>query len=64
MTAELLCMGEPMLEFNQLPEQPDGQAVVPGRTWRRHLQRSRSPPPGKVRSVGYITALGRDFAGR
>jgi hypothetical protein len=24
MTVDLLCMGEPMLEFNQLPVQPDG----------------------------------------
>ena len=48
---ELLCMGEPMLEFNQLPPQPDGArhyleghgGTPPTRRWRR---RGRAPKWG------------------
>ncbi len=62
MPAELLCMGEPMLEFNQLPPQPDGRRLYlegrGGDTSNAAVAASRQGA-----SVGYITALGRDFAG-
>jgi 2-dehydro-3-deoxygluconokinase len=62
MPAELLCMGEPMLEFNQLPSQPDGRRLYlegrGGDTSNAAVAASRQGA-----SVGYITALGRDFAG-
>ena len=62
MPAELLCMGEPMLEFNQLPPQPDGRRLYlegcGGDTSNAAVAASRHGA-----SVGYITALGRDFAG-
>ncbi len=62
MPAELLCMGEPMLEFNQLPPEPDGRRLYlegrGGDTSNAAVAASRQGA-----SVGYITALGRDFAG-
>jgi 2-dehydro-3-deoxygluconokinase len=62
MPAELLCMGEPMLEFNQLPPQPDGRRLYlegcGGDTSNAAVAASRQGA-----SVGYITALGRDIAG-
>jgi 2-dehydro-3-deoxygluconokinase len=62
MPAELLCMGEPMLEFNQLPPQPDGRRLYlegcGGDTSNAAVAASRQGA-----KVGYITALGRDFAG-
>jgi len=62
MPAELLCMGEPMLEFNQLPPQADGRRLYlegcGGDTSNAAVAASRHGA-----SVGYITALGRDFAG-
>jgi 2-dehydro-3-deoxygluconokinase len=62
MPAELLCMGEPMLEFNQLPPQPDGRRLYlegcGGDTSNAAVAAARQGA-----SAGYITALGRDFAG-
>jgi 2-dehydro-3-deoxygluconokinase len=59
---DLLCMGEPMLEFNQLPTQPDGS---------RHYLEGHGGDTSNVAiaaarqgaRVGYITALGRDMPG-
>jgi 2-dehydro-3-deoxygluconokinase len=62
MTVDLLCMGEPMLEFNQLPPQPDG-------TWHYlegHGGDTSNAAIAAARQgarVGYITALGRDMPG-
>ena len=62
MSADLLCMGEPMLEFNQLPPRAGRHAALPGGPWRRHLQRRyRCRSPGC--RVGMITALGQDMPG-
>ncbi len=62
MTMDLLCMGEPMLEFNQLPPQPNG---------RRHYLEGHGGDTSNAAiaaarqgaRVGYITALGRDMPG-
>jgi 2-dehydro-3-deoxygluconokinase len=59
---DLLCMGEPMLEFNQLPTQPDGS---------RHYLEGHGGDTSNVAiaaarqgaHVGYITALGQDMPG-
>jgi 2-dehydro-3-deoxygluconokinase len=59
---DLLCMGEPMLEFNQLPTQPDGS---------RHYLEGHGGDTSNVAiaaarqgaRVGYITALGQDMPG-
>jgi len=62
MTVDLLCMGEPMLEFNQLPLQPDGTRHYleghGGDTSNAAIAAARQ----EVR-VGYITALGNDMPG-
>jgi 2-dehydro-3-deoxygluconokinase len=62
MPAELLCMGEPMLEFNQLPRQEGGRRLYlegcGGDTSNAAIAAARQGA-----SAGYITALGRDFAG-
>lgn len=62
MTVDLLCMGEPMLEFNQLPAQPDGtQHYLEGHggdTSNAAIAASRQGA-----RVGYITALGQDMPG-
>jgi 2-dehydro-3-deoxygluconokinase len=62
MTVDLLCMGEPMLEFNQLPLQPDGTRHYleghGGDTSNAAIAAARQG----VR-VGYITALGNDMPG-
>ena len=62
MTVDLLCMGEPMLEFNQLPAQPDGtQHYLEGHggdTSNAAIAASRQGT-----RVGYITALGQDMPG-
>ena len=62
MAAELLCMGEPMLEFNQLPEQPDGTRLYleghGGDTSNAAIAAARQGA-----RVGYVTKLGQDFAG-
>jgi 2-dehydro-3-deoxygluconokinase len=62
MTVDLLCMGEPMLEFNQLPLQPDGTRHYleghGGDTSNAAIAAARQG----IR-VGYITALGNDMPG-
>ncbi len=59
---DLLCMGEPMLEFNQLPPSPDGAVHYleghGGDTSNAAVAASRQGA-----SVGYITAIGQDAAG-
>ncbi len=59
---DLLCMGEPMLEFNQLPPQPDGAVHYleghGGDTSNAAVAASRQGA-----SVGYITAIGQDAPG-
>ena len=62
MTVDLLCMGEPMLEFNQLPQLPDGTRHYleghGGDTSNAAIAAARQGA-----RVGYITALGRDMPG-
>jgi 2-dehydro-3-deoxygluconokinase len=62
MAIDLLCMGEPMLEFSQLPPQPDGRRLYleghGGDTSNAAIAASRQGA-----SAGYITAIGRDAAG-
>jgi 2-dehydro-3-deoxygluconokinase len=59
---DLLCMGEPMLEFNQLPANPDGTRHYleghGGDTSNAGIAASRQGA-----SVGMITALGYDMPG-
>jgi 2-dehydro-3-deoxygluconokinase len=62
MTVDLLCMGEPMLEFNQLPPNPDGtQHYLEGHGGDTSNAAIAAARQGA--SVGYITALGRDMPG-
>lgn len=62
MTVDLLCMGEPMLEFNQMPPRPDGARLYleghGGDTSNAAVAAARQGA-----RVGYITAVGRDMAG-
>ena len=62
MTADLLCMGEPMLEFTQLPPRPDGTRHYleghGGDTSNAAIAAARQGA-----SVGYVTALGNDMPG-
>lgn len=62
MAVDLLCMGEPMLEFNQLPPQPDGRRLYleghGGDTSNAAIAAARQGA-----NAGYITAVGRDAAG-
>lgn len=62
MTVDLVCIGEPMLEFNQLPEAADGRRLYlegfGGDTCNAAVAAARAG----VR-VAYSTALGRDPAG-
>ncbi len=62
MSAELLCMGEPMLEFNQLPAQPDGARHYleghGGDTSNTAVAAARHGA-----KVGMISGLGRDMPG-
>ncbi len=62
MPAELLCMGEPMLEFNQQPPGPDGRVLYleghGGDTSNAAVAAARQGA-----SVGVIAALGEDPAG-
>jgi 2-dehydro-3-deoxygluconokinase len=62
MAADLLCMGEPMLEFNQLPAEPNGKRLYleghGGDTSNAAIAAARQGA-----SVGYVTALGQDPAG-
>ena len=66
MTADLLCMGEPMLEFNQLPLQPDGARHYleghGGDTSNAAVAAARHGAPDGIK-VGMITALGHDMPG-
>lgn len=62
MTVDLLCMGEPMLEFNQLPANPDGS--------RHYLEghggdTSNAAIAAAMQGarVGYISAVGNDMPG-
>lgn len=60
--ADLLCMGEPMLEFNQLPPRPDGSVHYleghGGDTSNAAIAAARQGA-----SVGYVTAIGTDAPG-
>ncbi len=62
MAVDLLCMGEPMLEFNQLPPNPDGSRHYleghGGDTSNAAIAAARQGA-----RVGYLTAVGRDMAG-
>ena len=62
MTAELLCMGEPMLEFNQLPLQADGARHYleghGGDTSNAAVAAARQGA-----SVGMIAGIGQDMPG-
>jgi 2-dehydro-3-deoxygluconokinase len=62
MTVDLLCMGEPMLEFNQLPRRPDGaQHYLEGHGGDTSNAAIAAARQGA--RVGYITALGQDMPG-
>ena len=62
MAADLLCMGEPMLEFNQLPPGEDGRVLYleghGGDTSNAAIAAARQGA-----RVGYITAIGKDAPG-
>ena len=62
MAAELLCMGEPMLEFNQLPADAEGRVLYleghGGDTSNAAVAAARAGA-----SVGMIAAIGDDPAG-
>jgi 2-dehydro-3-deoxygluconokinase len=62
MPVDLLCMGEPMLEFSQLPPQPDGSRHYleghGGDTSNAAIAAARQGA-----RVGYVTALGQDMPG-
>jgi len=59
---DLLCMGEAMLEFNQLPPGPDGRALYlqghGGDTSNAAIAAARSGA-----SAGYVSAVGQDGPG-
>jgi 2-dehydro-3-deoxygluconokinase len=62
MTVDLLCMGEPMLEFNQLPVAGDGtQQYLEGHGGDTSNAAIAAARQGA--SVGMITALGQDMPG-
>ena len=62
MSVDLLCMGEPMLEFNQLPANPDGtQHYLEGHGGDTSNAAIAAARQGA--RVGYITALGQDMPG-
>ena len=62
MTVDLLCMGEPMLEFSRMSAQPDGRVRYlegyGGDTSNAAIAAARQGA-----RVGYITAIGQDMAG-
>jgi 2-dehydro-3-deoxygluconokinase len=62
MSVDLLCMGEPMLEYSQLPETGDGRRLYlegfGGDTSNTAIAAARQGA-----KVGYITALGEDRGG-
>jgi 2-dehydro-3-deoxygluconokinase len=62
MSVDLLCMGEPMLEFNQLPPNPDGtQHYLQGHGGDTSNAAIAAARQGA--RVGYITAVGHDMPG-
>jgi 2-dehydro-3-deoxygluconokinase len=62
MSVDLLCMGEPMLEFNQLPVAADGtQQYLEGHGGDTSNAAIAAARQGA--RVGYITALGNDMPG-
>lgn len=62
MTVDLLCMGEPMLEFNQLPQSADGtQQYLEGHGGDTSNAAIAAARQGA--RVGMITALGQDMPG-
>src|SRR4051795_6525246 len=59
---DLLCMGEPMLEFNQLPASPDGvQHYLEG--FGGDTSNAAIAAARQGARVGYVTALGTDMPG-
>jgi 2-dehydro-3-deoxygluconokinase len=60
---DLLCMGEPLLEFNRLPPGPDGRVLYleghGGDTSNAAIAAARQGA-----SVGYVTAIGQDGPGQ
>jgi 2-dehydro-3-deoxygluconokinase len=62
MAVDLLCMGEPMLEFNQLPPDADGRVMYleghGGDTSNAAIAAARQGA-----KAGYITAIGKDAPG-
>jgi 2-dehydro-3-deoxygluconokinase len=62
MKVDLLCMGEPMMEYNQLPETEDGRRLYlegfGGDTSNTAIAAARQGA-----KVGYITAIGADRGG-
>ena len=62
MSVDLLCMGEPMLEFNQLPREANGrQHYLEGHGGDTSNAAIAAARQGV--SVGYVTAIGRDMPG-
>ncbi len=62
MTVDLLCMGEPMLEFNQIPLAADGtQHYLEGHGGDTSNAAIAAARQGA--RVGYITAIGQDMPG-
>ncbi len=62
MAVDILCMGEPMLEFNELPPDAEGRVLYlqghGGDTSNAAIAAARQGG-----SAGYITAIGQDAAG-
>ncbi len=58
--ADLLCMGEPMLEFNRQRPGPDGRVLFleghGGDASKAAIAAARS-----AASVGYVSAIGADY---
>ena len=62
MSVDLLCMGEPMLEFNQLPAGADGvQHYLEG--FGGDTSNAAIAAARQGARVGYVTALGADMPG-
>jgi 2-dehydro-3-deoxygluconokinase len=61
-SVDLLCMGEPMLEFSQLPAEADGvQQYLEG--FGGDTSNAAVAAARQGASVGYVTALGADMPG-
>ncbi|MFI5017068.1 MAG: PfkB family carbohydrate kinase, partial [Dongiales bacterium] len=62
MSVDLLCMGEPMLEYSQLPTESDGRRLYlqgfGGDTSNTAIAAARQGA-----HVGYVTAVGADMGG-